>query len=83
MAQPSTPAADLIALTKPRITAMVAATMLGGIWLAGHASGLDPKPSYAIAILGTVLVVAGANTLNMYIERDSDKLMARTKNRPL
>jgi protoheme IX farnesyltransferase len=30
-----------------------------------------------------VLIVAGANTLNMYLERDSDALMARTAGRPL
>jgi protoheme IX farnesyltransferase len=58
--------------------------MLGGIWLASHVSG-QPRAVWvlAVAALGTVLVVSGANTLNMYIERDTDKLMARTKNRPL
>jgi heme o synthase len=78
-------AADLIALTKPRITAMVAATMLGGIWLASHTITGAAKPigTLTLAVAGTLLVVSGANTLNMYIERDSDKLMARTKNRPL
>lgn len=34
-------------------------------------------------LMGTVLVVAAANTLNCYLERDSDRYMARTKNRPL
>ena len=76
--------ADLVALTKPRITAMVVITMLGGMWLATRSGG--PQRSVltlSLAILGTVLVVSGANTLNMYIERDSDRFMARTKNRPL
>src|SRR5262249_24541460 len=37
----------------------------------------------AAALLGTTLVVAGANALNMYLERDVDALMTRTRNRPL
>jgi protoheme IX farnesyltransferase len=76
--------ADLVTLTKPRITLMVVATMMGGIWLAGHAgrgslSGLE----LAAALAGTAAVVGSANTLNMYIERVSDQLMVRTRNRPL
>lgn len=40
---------------------------------------------YAIAILalGGILVTSSANTINQIIERDSDKLMLRTQNRPL
>jgi heme o synthase len=76
--------ADLLTLTKPRVTAMVVITMLGGMWLAARSGGPARTPlTLALAVLGTVLVVAGANTLNMYIERDSDRFMARTKNRPL
>lgn len=79
---------DLVALTKPRITTMVVATMLGGIWLAdraAHAAGArTPRPAtLALAVIGTALIVSGANALNMYIERDSDRLMERTRNRPL
>ena len=75
---------DLIALTKQRITVMVVVTMLGGMWLAMRSGGPQrPVLTLALAVLGTVLVVSGANTLNMYIERDSDRFMARTKNRPL
>jgi protoheme IX farnesyltransferase len=35
------------------------------------------------ALLGTALIVAGANALNMYIERDIDGRMDRTRERPL
>jgi protoheme IX farnesyltransferase len=35
------------------------------------------------ALMGTCLLVAGANALNMYLERDVDALMKRTRNRPL
>ena len=36
-----------------------------------------------LTLIGTVLIVAAANVLNMYLERDSDALMTRTMNRPL
>jgi protoheme IX farnesyltransferase len=81
--------ADLITLTKPRITLMVVITMLGGIWLAGHRSHtLAPWANGSLArlfaaVLGTALVVGSANALNMYLERESDRFMDRTKNRPL
>jgi protoheme IX farnesyltransferase len=37
----------------------------------------------AVKLVGVALVVAGANALNMYLERDVDQLMTRTRNRPL
>ena len=73
-------ASDLVALAKPRITALVVFTTAIGIWLAPH--GLRPL-TVALTLVGTVLIVAAANVLNMYLERDSDALMARTMNRPL
>jgi protoheme IX farnesyltransferase len=71
---------DLLALIKPRITLLVICTTLGGLYLAPGARSFD---QVALLLLGTVLVVGGANTLNMYLERDSDALMRRTRNRPL
>lgn len=70
----------LLTLTKPAITRMVLITMLCG---ALAAPGSPPWVMLALALLGTVLVVAGANALNMYLERESDKFMARTRSRPL
>ena len=71
---------DIVALTKPRITLMVLITAAGGLWLApAHAHAV----TIALALLGTALIVGGANTLNMVIERDIDGLMKRTKDRPL
>ena len=72
--------ADLVALTKPRITFMVLVTTLGGLFLAPSRPGLG---TILFALLGTALVVGSANTLNCWIERDVDKHMTRTKNRPL
>ena len=71
---------DLIALTKPRITLMVLVTAAGGMWLA---PGSLEVASIAVMLLTTGMVVGAANTLNCYLERDSDRLMARTANRPL
>jgi len=72
--------ADLVALTKPRITAMVLLTEAAGLWLApGHAS---PR-SLWLSVVGTALIVGAANALNMWWESDVDALMTRTRNRPL
>ncbi len=80
LARPRTTARDLLALAKPRITALVVFTTASGLWMAP--SGLS-RTRIALTLLGTVLIVAAANALNMYLERDSDALMARTANRPL
>jgi protoheme IX farnesyltransferase len=71
---------DLATLAKPRITMMVLITTLGGLVLAPGA------PSLAIAaalLAGTAMIVASANALNMYLERDVDTRMERTRDRPL
>ena len=71
---------DFLALGKPSVTIMVIITAGGGLWLApGH---IGWRRMLA-ALVGTVMVVMAANALNCYLERESDKHMARTKNRPL
>ena len=88
---------DIVALTKPRITLMVVITAAGGLFLSKRAphlgdDGVSPYgapfvgPGFGTVLatlLGTALIVSGANVLNMYIERDIDRRMERTKNRPL
>jgi protoheme IX farnesyltransferase len=71
---------DLVALTKPRITALVLFTEEVGGRLA---AGQRPARTHALALLGTALVVAAANTLNMWWEREADGKMERTRHRPL
>jgi len=78
--KPDTPLRDLLALAKPSITMLVLITSAGGLWLAPGELGWA---SLFATLAGTVLVVAAANMLNCYLERDSDRFMARTKNRPL
>lgn len=76
---------DFIALAKPRITLMVVITAAGGLFLSQRLPDAVPvSAGTALAtLLGTALIVAGANALNMYVERDSDRRMVRTRNRPL
>jgi len=76
---------DFVALAKPRITTMVMITTAGGLFLAPRVvEGVVLRPATIVfALLGTALIVAGANALNMYIERDIDRHMSRTLNRPL
>jgi protoheme IX farnesyltransferase len=73
-------ARDLISLVKPRIMMMALLTAAGAMSLA---PGDAPTGRALWLILGTALIVGSANTLNMWLERDIDCLMARTRNRPL
>jgi len=71
---------DLARLTKPRITLIVIATCAAGMAIAPVRI---PALVAFLALAGTTLIVASANVLNMWWERDTDGLMARTRNRPL
>ena len=70
----------LFELGKPRVAGLVMVTMLCGALVA---PGPRPLGRLLIAMFGTALVVASANALNMYIERETDALMRRTASRPL
>ena len=79
-------ARDLTQLAKPRITLMCVITTAGGLWMAERSLQAGVVVSHLTAtmtLVGTALIVAGANVLNMYIERDSDRNMPRTAKRPL
>ncbi len=73
--------ADLVELTKPRITFLVLITTLVGFYM-GSRDGLNFL-LLIHTIIGTGLVASGASALNQYIERDLDARMVRTRNRPL
>jgi protoheme IX farnesyltransferase len=70
--------AQYVALTKPRILPLVIFTALPVLLMANAGFAL----SLGI-LLGISLAAAAANTLNMYVERDRDALMERTRTRPL
>lgn len=72
--------ADLIALVKPRIMIMSLLTAAGAMSLA---PGTAATATALWLLAGTALIVGAANTLNMFLERDIDCLMTRTKTRPL
>jgi len=71
---------DYYELTKPRINLFCLLMTLGGMALAPESL---PWPTVFATLLGTALSVGSANTLNMYWERETDKLMKRTAMRPL
>lgn len=75
-------AADLVELTKPRITLMVTLTSAAGFLVAAPAGELA-LARFLHTIVGTALVAAGSAALNHYLERDTDARMRRTAQRPL
>jgi protoheme IX farnesyltransferase len=72
---------DRLELTKPRITVMVVFTSLVGFVMASP--GPLALPLLGLALVGTALVASGAAVLNQVIERGTDALMLRTRQRPL
>jgi protoheme IX farnesyltransferase len=74
-------AADLLTLTKPRITGFVALAAFVGAAL-GAPEGVPP---WHCALVGffVMLCSAGASAFNQTMERDLDRLMLRTRERPV
>jgi protoheme IX farnesyltransferase len=70
-----------VALTKPRIIELLLITTLPTMIVAQR--GLPPVTLMAATLLGGALAAGGANAINMFIDRDIDKLMHRTAKRPL
>jgi heme o synthase len=72
-------ARDLVALTKPRIISLLLVTTIAPMFIAGH-----PKWTLVLAVfIGGYLMAGGANAVNMYIDRDIDDRMSRTRLRPI
>ena len=72
---------DYLALTKPRVVAMVLVTTAVGFHLGSVGSPRFLRLLYTLA--GTALAAAGTLALNEYMERDVDARMERTRHRPL
>ena len=70
---------DLVALTKPRIISLLLVTTIAPMFVAG-------RPGWLLVLavfVGGYLMAGGANTVNMYLDRDIDDRMARTRLRPI
>ena len=70
-----------VMLTKPRIIELLLITTVPSMILA-H-GGMPRLSLVVLTIVGGALAAGGANTFNMYIDRDIDRLMERTQGRPL
>lgn len=71
---------DYFALAKPRVMSLVVFTGVVGMMLAPGA--LHPVLA-AAALLGLALGAGGAGAVNMWIDRDIDAVMERTRERPV
>lgn len=73
--------ADFVELAKLRISALVLVVTAVGFCL-GAAGPIDIALLFH-TLLGTALTAAAANTLNQLVEREYDRLMPRTMDRPI
>ncbi len=81
IARPRSRLSAYIALTKPRIIELLLVTTLPTMVVA--ARGLPPVELMVATLAGGTLAAAGANAINMYVDRDIDSIMRRTRGRPL
>jgi len=70
---------DMVTLTKPRIISLLLVTTVAPMYVAGT-PGLG---LVLVVMLGGYLMAGGANAVNMYLDRDIDDRMARTRLRPI
>jgi protoheme IX farnesyltransferase len=70
-----------ISLTKPRIIELLLITTVPTMVLAQ--GGWPSTWLVIVTLIGGTLAAGGANAINMYVDRDIDRLMVRTRNRPL
>jgi protoheme IX farnesyltransferase len=81
---PRSPAApsllrDLVTLTKPKVQSLLLFTTVTTMYVAG-----DPSPALVfLTCLGGALSAGGAGAVNHAIDRDIDRTMARTAERPV
>jgi protoheme IX farnesyltransferase len=74
-------ARDYLALTKPRIVALLLITAVATMLVADPAG--PPLAAVLWTMLGGYLAAGGAGAINHYLDRDVDARMDRTRGRPL
>lgn len=72
---------DYVAVTKPRIIELLLVTTVPAMILA--AGGWPPVGTAVAVLIGGTLAAAGANAFNSVYDADIDRLMHRTRNRPV
>lgn len=68
-------------LTKPRIIVLLLITTVPAMILARH--GMPSVLLVGATLLGGTAAAGAANAINMYLDRDIDEVMRRTRGRPL
>jgi protoheme IX farnesyltransferase len=74
-------AADLVTLTKPRIISLLLVTTIAPMFITP--AGMPSLALIGWVTLGGYLMAGGANTINMWFDRDIDDKMTRTRTRPI
>ena len=72
-----------VALTKPRVIELLLVTTVPAMILANYPNGFPNIFLVINVLIGGALSAGSANAFNCYIDADIDKIMGRTKNRPL
>jgi protoheme IX farnesyltransferase len=76
-----TRARQFLALTKPRVVSLIVFTAVIGMFLA--VPGVPPAGPVLFGTIGIALVAGAAAAINCLVEQNIDKLMRRTRWRPL
>jgi protoheme IX farnesyltransferase len=70
---------DYVTLTKPKVQSLLLLTTIATMYVAG-----DPSPGLVLLVcLGGALSAGGAGAINHAVDRDIDRIMARTASRPV
>lgn len=70
---------DFVSLTKPRIISLLLVTTIAPMYVAGSPAWWQ----VLVVAIGGYLMAGGANAVNMYVDRDIDDVMSRTRLRPI
>jgi protoheme IX farnesyltransferase len=74
-------ARDLVALTKPRVISLLLVTTVVPMLITP--AGVPSGWVVLWTLIGGYLMAGGANAINMWVDRDIDRAMGRTRRRPI